>query len=421
MIKKLIIEKSEKLQQLPPSPVLEAERIKHSLTRRGVEVIDLSEFDPDATLRDHFIPPIDPGAFFDYADYPIMTGLKKQIAKWLEQRYGIRVNAQKEIFPYFGRKKIVHHLLLGLLNSGDKIALTDPCDPSYKIASTLVGAKWDTVPLLERNDYLPNLGLLFPTHADTEDLKSRFPILRKTGSKVKSPPIFPKIFLMNYPHNPTGAVADLSFFREVVKRAGSNNLLVINDASGNEICFDDYTPVALMQIKGSRKLAIEQFSFFPLTGIDFGFLIGDKGIISMVESVHQALSRRISKALVLLAMEILRDYPVIVQKNSHEFNKRKEVLVKGLFKLGWKAKRPKAGPFIWINIPPKYSSVGFSRMLLRKTGVLVTPGFGLGEYGEGYIRLALNLPADHIQKALERIQKHSHIWQRKYKPKTDEK
>ncbi|HEX7402268.1 MAG TPA: aminotransferase class I/II-fold pyridoxal phosphate-dependent enzyme [candidate division Zixibacteria bacterium] len=420
MIKKLIIEKSDKLQKLPPSPVLEAERIKHSLTRRGIEVIDLGEFNPDATLRYDFVPPVDPGEFFEDANFPLMKGLKQQIVKWLEQRYGIRVNGQKEIFPYFGGKKIIYHLLLGLLNPGDKVALTDPCDPSYKIASTLVGAKWDTLPLLERNDYLPNMSVFFHAQVDSENPRSKFKILRKTGSKIAFPPAFPKIFLMNYPNNPTGAVADYAFFREVMKWAGSNNVLLINDASGNEICYDDYDPVSLLQTKGAHKLALEQFSFFHLTGIDFGFLIGDRGIISLVESVHEALGYRISKALVLSAMDILKNYTVIVRKNNPEFNRRKEVLIEGLAKLGWKAKKPKAGPFVWVNIPPKYSSVGFSRMLLRKTGVLVTPGFGFGEYGEGYVRLALNLPADQIQKALERMQKHSHVWQRRYKPKTDE-
>jgi LL-diaminopimelate aminotransferase len=420
MIKKLIIEKSDKLQKLPPSPVLEAERIKHSLIRRGVEVIDLGEFNPDTALRDHFIPRLDPGAFFDYANSQMISGLKREIAKWLEQRYGIRVNVLKEILPYFGRKEIVYHLLLGLLNPGDKIALTDPCDPTYKIATTLVGAKYDTLPLLERNDYLPNLGVLFSTRADTENPKSKFKILHKAGSRIKSPPISPKIFLMSYPNNPTGAVADHAFFREAVKWAGLNNVLLINDASGNEIRYDDYTPISLMQIKGARKLTVEQFSFFPLTGIDFGFLIGDRGIISLAGSVHAALGYRLSKALVLLATEILKNYTAVSQKNNSEFTRRKELLLEGLAKLGWKAKKPKSGPFVWVNIPPKYSSVGFSRMLLRKTGVLVTPGFGLGEYGEGYIRLALNLPADRIQTALERMQNHSHLWQRRFKPKTDE-
>jgi LL-diaminopimelate aminotransferase len=420
MIKKLIIEKSDRLQKLPPSPVLEAERTKHHLIRRGVEVIDLGEFNPDTTLRNGLISPADTGGFFVHADSEMMSKLKKEIAKWLEHRYGIRINGQREIFPYFDQKKIIYHLLLALLNPGDKIAITDPCDPSYKIAATLVGAKWDSIPLLERNDYLPNLGVLFHPQTDSKIPDSKFKILRKAGSRLSSPSTFPKVLWMNYPNNPTGAVADISFLREVVKRAGEKNILVINDASGNEICHDDYAPVSLMQIKGARKLAVEQFSVFPLTGIDFGFLISDRGIIALVESLQEALGYRLSSAHVLTAMEILKNHATIAQRNNQDFNRRRKTLLEGLSKLGWKVRKPKAGPFIWANIPPKYSSVGFSRMLLRKTGVLVTPGFGLGEYGEGYVRLALNLPADQIQKALGRIQKHSHFWQRRYKPKTDE-
>jgi aspartate/methionine/tyrosine aminotransferase len=193
MIKKLIIEKSDKLQKLPPSPVLEAERIKHSLIRRGVEVIDLGEFNPDTALRDHFIPRLDPGAFFDYANSQMISGLKREIAKWLEQRYGIRVNVLKEILPYFGRKEIVYHLLLGLLNPGDKIALTDPCDPTYKIATTLVGAKYDTLPLLERNDYLI-YGSYFPLARIRRILNPNSKSCTKPGRESNPLPYLPRYF-----------------------------------------------------------------------------------------------------------------------------------------------------------------------------------------------------------------------------------
>ncbi|MCK4386092.1 MAG: aminotransferase class I/II-fold pyridoxal phosphate-dependent enzyme, partial [candidate division Zixibacteria bacterium] len=107
----------------------------------------------------------------------------------------------------------------------------------------------------------------------------------------------------------------------------------------------------------------------------------------------------------------------VAEQNNLEFAKRKDILMEGFLNLGWKAKKPKAGPFIWVKVPPRYSSVGFARMLLRKSGVLVSPGFGFGEQGEGYIRIALNHPVDKLKKALERIKKHSHIWQRKYRPK----
>ncbi len=404
MIKKLIIEKAERLQKLPPTPSAEAKRIKQGLVRRGVEVIDLGELDPDPSLRDFFIPSFDRSEIFDPPDSKIWQELKKEIGKWLERRYDLsefgsrrRVKSEKEILPFFGEKRVIYHLLLGFINLGDVVAVPDPGGPIYKIAPVLAGAEVEAYPLLERNDYLPNLSALLSS--------------RRADNLIK-------ISFVNYPHNPTSSVADSAFFREVVEWAGKKNVLVINDASGNEICYDDHIPVSLLQTKGAKKLAVEKFSFFALTGIQFGFLIGDKGIISQVESVQEALGERISKASVLQALEILKNYSQIVQKNNLEFALRKDTLLKGLFNLGWKAKRPKAGPFVWVKIPPKYSSVGFFRMLLRKTGVLVSPGFGFGEHGEGYVRIALNLPADQIQKALERMEKHSHLWQRRYRPKS---
>jgi len=415
MIKKVIIEKSDRLQKLPPTPFVEAKRIKQGLMRRGVEVIDLGELNPDSSLRDFFIPSIDPKEIFAPADSNIQIELKKEIGKWLEQRYDLKVKSEKEIFPFFSEKKLIYHLLLGLLNPGEVVAVTDPCDPVYKRDSILTGAEVESLPLLERNDYLPNLSAL---SAYQKRAKLRTPLL--AGSRILPKVGFPKIFFLNYPHNPTTSLADSSFFQDVVKWAGENNVLVINDTSGNEICYDDHVPISLLQTKGARKLAVEIFSFFPSTGIEFGFLVGDKGIISCVESVENVLNQRVSLASSLLALEILKNYSQIATKNNQEFTSRKEVLMKGLSHLSWKAKKPKAGPFVWVKIPPKYSSVGFARMLLRKTGVLVSPGFGFGEYGEGYIRIALNLPSNQIQKAMERIEKHSHVWQRRYKPKNND-
>jgi len=381
---------------------VEAKRIKQGLIRRGVEVIDLGELAPDPSLSDFFIPSFDRSEMFAPADSKIWQELKQKIGKWLEQRYDLsarsigKVKSEKEILPFFGEKRVIYHLLLSLINPGEMVAVPDPGEPIYKISSILAGAEVESFPLLERNDYLPNLSALFSS--------------RRCGK-------LPKILFLNYPHNPTSSVADSGFFREVVQWAGKKNVLVINDASGNEICYDDHVPVSLLQSKGAKKVAVERFSFFALTGIEFGFLVGDKGIISQIESLQEALGERVSKSSVLLGLKILTNYSQISHKNNLEFVLRKETLLKGLFKLGWKAKKPKAGPCIWVKIPPKYSSVGFFRMLLRKTGVLVSPGFGFGEYGEGYIRITLNLPADQIQKALDRIGKHSHIWQRRYRPK----
>jgi LL-diaminopimelate aminotransferase len=397
MIKKVIFEKAERLQKLPPMPFLEAKRIKHGLVRRGVEVIDLGELAPDASLRDFSTISTDRTKMFAPSDSVMWQELKTEIGKWLEQRYDLKVRPQKEIFPFFGEKRVFHHLILCLVNPGDVVAAPDPGEPIYKIASVLAGAQVETYSLLERNDYLPNLSTLAPSRRGTK---------------------FPKILFLNYPHNPTSAVADPAFFREVVEWAGRKNVLVFNDASGNAVCYDDHTPICLLQTKGARKVVVERFSFFPLTGMEFGFLVGDVGVISQLESVKEAIGETTPEALLLHAKDILRNHSQISQRNNLEFTSRKAALLNGLFKLGWKTKKPKAGPFIWSKVPGKYSSVGFVRMLLRKTGVLVSPGWGFGEYGEGFVRIALNYPVGQIQKALERLEKHSHIWQRRYRPRS---
>ena len=397
MIKKVIIEKAERLQKIPPGPFVETRRIKLGLTRRGVDVIDLGDLNPDPSLRDFFVLPVEKSDMFARCDLSIWQKLRREAGKWLMQKYELRVRPDTEVLPFFGERRVIHQLLLSLVNPGDLVAAPDPCDPTYRTASILAGAEVETFPLLERNDYLPNLTAL-PT----------------SGRSTK----LPKILFLNYPHDPTSAVTDLGFYREVVEWAGKKNVLVISDVSGNEICYDDHAPVSLLQTKGARKLALEKFSFFALTGIQFGFLVGDKGVIAQTESLQQALGDRPSKALVLQALELLRRYSEISHRNNLEFTLRRATLLKELFKLNWKTKKPKAGPFVWVKVPPKYSSVGFFRMLLRKAGVIVSPGFGFGEHGEGHVRIALNPPAEQLHQAMERLLMHSHIWQRRYRPKS---
>lgn len=404
MIKKLIIEKAERLQKLPPSPFLEAERIKKSLDKRKVKIIDLGELFFDPSLREVILSSfsLKTEEIFAPLDLQIWTALKKQIADWLEQKYQVRLNPENEIFPFAGNKKIIYDLFLSFLNPGELVAIPDPCDPIDKGGCIFAGGEVVTLPLWERNDYLPNLKTF------------SFAPKENAGN-------FPKILFLNYPHNPTGAVADPEFFKELVQWASKRNILLVNDASYNEICYDGYPPTCLLQVKGAKKMGAELFLFSPLTGIEFGFLAGNKQIISQIEATEKLFGYQLSHIISQLGLVILKNYSCIAEQNNSEFAKRKEALMEGFSNLGWKAKKPKAGPFIWVKVPPRYSSVGFARMLLRKAGVLVSPGFGFGEHGEGYIRIALNHPVSELKEALERIRQHSHIWQRRYRPKTYDK
>jgi LL-diaminopimelate aminotransferase len=406
MIKKLIIEKAERLQKLPPSPFLEAERIKKALHKRGVEIIDLGELSPDASISETILSllSLETDQIFAPLDQRVWGDLKSEIADWVEQKYQVKLNPENEILPFAalnhmvcgaGRRKIIYDLLLSFLNPGDVAAIPDPSDPVYKEGSIFAGGEVVSLPLWERTDYLPNLSTL-PSSKDTVH--------------------FPKILFLNYPHDPTTAVADPEFFGELVQWAHRKNILLVNDASYNEICYDGYMPTSLLQARGAKNIGAEVFFFYPLTGIGFGFLAGNKQIISQVEAMEKAFGYGASQIMLQTGLAILKNYSAIAEQNNDEFAKRKRILMEGLSSLGWKAKRPKAGPFIWAKVPPRYSSVGFVRMLLRKAGILVAPGFGFGEHGEGYVRIALNRPANELKKALERIKEHSHVWQRRYRP-----
>ncbi len=420
MIKKLIIEKAERLQKLPPSLFLEGERIKKALDKRGVEIIDLGELCPDPSIREIILSSFSLKAegIFASFDPHAWVDLKRKIADWLEQKYQVRLNPETEIFPFAGKKKIIYDLFLSFLNPGEVAAIPDPSDPIYKGGSIFAGGEAVSLPLWERNDYLPNLGSLPSSPKDSAQTGTRpGGGIRLDAPRGKNTPRFPKILLLNYPHNPTTAVADQEFFLESVGWANKRNILLVNDSSYNEICYDGYLPISLLQAKEAKKIGAELFFFYPLTGIGFGFLAGNKQIISQVEATDKVFGYQRSHIILQLGLTILKNYSKVAEQNNLEFAKRKDILMEGLLNLGWKAKKPKAGPFIWVKVPPRYSSVGFARMLLRKAGVLVSPGFGFGEQGEGYIRIALNHPADKLKKALERIKKHSHIWQRKYRPK----
>jgi LL-diaminopimelate aminotransferase len=398
MIKKVIVDKSERLQKVSLPSLLEGEGMKKRLEKKDVNVIDLGHFHPDLEIES-----------FPYSSFScerrmssaamgqVVEELKKDIALWFENKYQVKLNPLNEILIVSGKKEAITGLALSILNPGELSIISDPSDPIYRNATILAGAESETLPLVDRNDYLPNLAML--------------------SSKILNRA---KLLFLNYPHNPTSAIADLQFFQEVVEKAGKCNILVINDASFNEFSYDESAPLSLMQIKDARKVGLE-FHYFPfiyyMPGIKLGFLVGNKEILSALRTEQQIFTSGITTFLMEFARRSLKDYSQISEEIKSEFLKRRDFLIEQTNRINWKAKKPKASPFIWVKVPPKYSSLGFARMLLRKAGVLVLSGTEFGENGEGWIRLSLNCPVVQLEEAIERIRKHSHLWQRSYRPK----
>ncbi len=396
MIKKVLVDKSDRLQKVSPPSLLEGEGIKRRLKRRDVEVIDLGRFNPDLEFEPFVQLPSFSKEKSSIGSAMDQEDLKRNIAAWFEKRYQVKLNPSKEILIVSGKREAIAGLALSFLNPAELSILPDPSDPVYRNAIILAAGEAETIPLLERNDYLPNLA----------GLPAR--LLEKV-----------KLLFLNYPHNPTSAAADLQFFKEVVEKAGKHNILVINDASFDEVFYDESTPLSLMQIRDARKIGLE-FHYFPFVyhtpGIRSGFLVGNGEILSALRTQQEIFTSGMSSFWTEIAKESIRDYARLSRRTNSEFLKRRDFFFEHINQINWKARKPKASPFVWVKVPPKYSSLGFTRTLLRKAGVLVLPGTDFGENGEGWIRLALNCPVPQLQEAIERIKKHSHLWQRSYRP-----
>jgi LL-diaminopimelate aminotransferase len=385
MIKRIIIDKSDRLQRIAPFPLLELERAKRRLKRVNGELIDLGEFSPELKSM--------PGLSLDKmgpVDGGFISDLKKRIALWFENKYGVKLNPEREIFPFAGRKRIITKLTLVFLNEGEVGLVPNPGNPIYRTAIILADGKPEEFPLLERNDYLPNLNLI--------------------SNRSKRA----RLVFLNYPNDPTSSLADLNFFDEAVEIASQNNILLVNDATYSQIYYDEHLPYSLMQVKGAKKVGVEIYLFKAPLG-EVGFLVGNKEIISGLVQLDKALDDKDFIALRQLD-SILDGYHEKVSSDNQELARRRDALYDEFLGLGWKARKPKSTPFFWVKVPPAHTSIGFSRLLLRKAGVVVFPGSSFGEEGEGYIRIALNVSADEIKQACQRIREHSHLWQKRYSP-----
>jgi len=404
-MRKVLIEKAVRLEKVPPYPLFDFNRVLKRLDRKGVEIIDLGRFNPVLPIPNSIqkiLPFLQDKKNFGYADKEIIFKVKEVFSSWFKRRYGVSLNPKTEIFFYSGKRETLTQLALSFINPGDKVFVCEPGTQLYKGCALLADGEIEVLPLLERNDYLPNLSLL------------------KNKNKDEG-----KFFFLNYPHSPTGSLADLIFYKELVEVALRNNIRVVQDASYNEIYFEEYEsygskfgPPSLMQVGGGRKVGVEVHSLSAGTGIpgiDCGFVVGDKEMISGLESQSRLFSHQPNRLMLKLAEVLLEEYETIISKNNQEYKIRRDVMTELLLSLGWRTRKPKATPFFWAQIPGRYSSLGFCRMLLRKTGVIAVPGIEYGGQGEGFIRLCLNQPGEKLKEAGERIREHSHFWQKRFR------
>lgn len=381
-------QKARRLQQLPPYLFAEIDRKKNEAIRAGKDVINLGVGDPDMptpepivrSLQKHVENP----AFHRYALDQGAPEFRKAVAEWFSKRYGVQLDPETEVLALIGSKEGIAHLPLGVVNPGDVVLVPDPAYPVYATFSGFAGAEVHRLPLLPDNGFLPDLDAVH------ERLWERC-----------------KLIYLNYPNNPTAALAPEEFYRRLVELAHRYQFIIAQDAAYAEVYYDE-PPLSILQIPGAREVAIEFHSFsktFNMTGWRLAFAVGSADVVGALAQVKANCDSGVFTAIQFAGIDALSLYDQLVPPIRDTYKQRRDALVKGLRDLGWQVQAPGATFYVWVPVPDGTSSTEFATRLLEKAAIVVTPGVGFGKHGEGYIRMALTVPVERIQEAIERLRR----------------
>lgn len=384
-----MFEISKKLKALLPYLFVEIDKAKRKAKEEGRDIIDLGVGDPDQPTPAHIIEKLyqaarDPQTHHYALDQGMLI-LREAISRWYKQRFSVTLNPHTEILPLIGSKEGIAHFPLAFINPGDYTLVPDPSYPPYKGGTILAGGKPYPMALKEENDFLPDLNKL-PLN------------IRKKA----------KILFINYPNNPTAATCEPDFYKEVVGFARKNKLIVISDLAYSEIAFEGYKPPSFLEAEGAKDIGIEFHSLsktYNMTGWRIGWACGNEKLISALAKVKSNIDSGIFSAIQIAGIAALEGTQTHIPQMCRIYQERRDVLLDGLNSLGLAARKPKATFYVWIKIPRKYDSIRFSKVLLQKADIVVTPGVGFGKYAEGYIRMALTVPRERIIEAVQRLNK----------------
>ncbi|MDD5120834.1 MAG: LL-diaminopimelate aminotransferase [Candidatus Omnitrophica bacterium] len=378
---------SKKLESLPPYLFLEIDKAKRKARSEGRDIIDLGIGDPDQPTPDFIIKALNiaakEAANHRYALDQGMPVLRNAISGWYKRRFNVNLNPDIEILPLIGSKEGIAHFPLAFLNQGDLSLVPDPCYPPYKGGTILAGGRPYLMPLLESNHYLPDLNKIPPS------------VLKKA-----------KIIFINYPNNPTNACASDDFYKQLIKFAVKNKIIIISDLAYSEMAYDGYKPRSLLEFEGAKESVIEFHSLsktYNMTGWRSGWAAGNSELVGALAKVKSNIDSGIFSAIQVASVAALKGPEEHLRSMCRLYQERRDVLVNGLNSLGWKVEKPKATFYVWIRIPLKSDSINFAARLLKEADIVATPGVGFGKYGEGYIRMALTVSKERIKEALGRI------------------
>ena len=379
---------SARLGKLAPYPFVEISRIIAEKRAAGADVVTFGIGDPDLPtpppIIDRLLSAAQHPPNHRYPETDGLPEMRRAIAYWYEQRFGVSLDPDTETLPLIGAKEGIGHAALCFLDPGDLALIPDPAYPVYGVGTMFAGAEGCLMPLREENGWQPDLAAIPPETAQAA-----------------------KVMWLNYPNNPTSAVASLEDFDTYIAFCRDNNIALLHDAAYSEVGYDGYQAGSLLQAAGAKEVGLEFHSLsksYNMTGWRMGMAVGNAAMIKALFQIKANLDSGIPQAIQEMSIAALTGPQDCIEDNRVIYQRRRDRVVRALRKLGLTVAAPAASLYIWARVPAGFTSAAFAARLLADMDIVVTPGSSYGQYGEGYIRLSLTTPDEQVEKGCQRLE-----------------
>jgi alanine-synthesizing transaminase len=384
------------VEKLPPYVFAVINQLKMEARHRGEDIIDLGMGNPDLATPDPIVDKLVEASRnprnHRYSASRGIPNLRVEISRWYARRYGVEIDPETEAIATIGAKEGFSHLVLALVEPGDKVIVPDPSYPIHSFAATIASCELIKLPIIEGPEA-------------TMDAMRRLDYPRSQQ---------PKLLVLSFPHNPTTVCVETEFFEEAVAIARERGYLIIHDLAYADLTFDGYKAPSILQVKGAKDVAVEMFSMsksYSMPGWRVGFCVGNAQAVAALTRIKSYLDYGMFQPIQIAAIIALRDCDYVVPEIVEVYRKRRDALIKGLNTAGWNVPAPKGTMFVWAKIPDHFAKLGsleFAKQLIGKAGVAVSPGVGFGERGDHYVRFALVENEQRIAQAVRGIRSFLH-------------
>ncbi len=378
---------ADRIGNLPTYVFAELGRRIRELTAQGKDIIRLDIGSPDLPPPDFVVEAMHRSArnpsHHGYVGYYGTPELRQAMATYYERRFGVELDPERQVAPLIGSKEGIANVALAFVNPGQPVLVPDPGYPTYSLGTLLAGGKPVRMPLLAENGFLPDLEVI------PQDVACSVAIL-----------------WLNYPNNPTGAIAPLEFFEEVIDFARRHELLICHDNPYCDVTFDGYQAPSLLQVRGAMDVALEFNSLsktYNMAGWRVGMAVGNAVAVEALARTKTNIDSGIFRPIQDAAVLTLTGDQTWLEERNEIYRKRRDLILATLEGIGIQATRPMASLYIWAKTPAGYSSAEFASRLLEEVGISLTPGSAFGPHGEGYVRISLGMGTDRIREAMDRL------------------